>query len=216
MINEQEKKATISKMSDLEYAKNDVEMMRYRTNGLSHKLGLLGMAFSTIGMFICLNSMKPNNIQVLLIVLMNIVIILGGFLACEKAKSYSAKGSIALAVFGAICAARIFYVPIILIKQFDKYDSAYKIVSSDTATLAEKATARADMTAAAYYLDDTITAYYGGTYANAFLSHSGNVRAVFAIICFALAAAGFIAAGVLGVMRSKKLSTYLDSIKEKN
>ena len=204
MINEQEKKATISKMSDLEYAKNDVEMMRYRSNGLSHKLGLLGMAFSTIGMFICLNSLKPNNIQVLLIVLMNIVIILGGFLACEKSKSYSAKGSIALAVFGAICAARIFYVPIILMVQYNKYDSAFK------------AGDRIAMNDAAYYLDDTITSYYSGTYANAFLSHSGNVRAVLAIICFAIAAAAFIAAGVLGVMRSRKLSTYLDSIKEKN
>ncbi len=204
MINEQEKKATISKMSDLEYAKNDVEMMRYRSNGLSHKLGLLGMAFSTIGMFICLNSLKPNNIQVLLIVLMNIVIILGGFLACEKSKSYSAKGSIALSVFGAVCALRIFYVPIILIKQFNKYDAAYKAAD------------RIAMNEAANYLDDTITSYYNGTYANAFLSHSGNVRAVLAIICFALAAAGFIAAGVIGVMRSRKLSTYLDSIKEKN
>ena len=66
MINEQEKKATISKMSDLEYAKNDVEMMRYRANGLSNKLGLLGMAFSVLGMFICLNSFKPTDIQVLL------------------------------------------------------------------------------------------------------------------------------------------------------
>ena len=102
MINEQEKKANISKMSDLEYAKNDVEMMRYRANGLSNKLGLLGMAFSVLGMFICLNSFKPTDIQVLLIVMINIVILLGGFLACERAKAYSKNGSIALVVFGGV------------------------------------------------------------------------------------------------------------------
>ena len=216
MINEQEKKATISKMSDLEYAKNDVEMMRYRSNGLSNKLGLLGMAFSTLGMFICLNSLKPMNAQILLIVMVNIVILLGGFLACERAKAYSFKGSIALIVFGGICAARIFYVPIILMTQYNIYASNYEITQKEGVSAAELADAQAKMKDAGYYLEDTITSYFGGSYANAFLSHSGNVRGVFAIICFAIAAAAFIAGGVLGMMRSRKLSTYLDSIKAKD
>ena len=107
MINEQEKKATLNKMSDLEYQKNDTEMMRYRPNTLSHKLGLLGMGASILGAFICLNSMATQDIQVLLVILLNIVILLGGFLAAEKAKSYSKAGSIAQIVFGGICAARI-------------------------------------------------------------------------------------------------------------
>jgi len=206
MINEQEKKATISKMSDLEYAKNDVEMMRYRANGLSNKLGLLGMAFSVLGMFICLNSFKPTDIQVLLIVMINIVILLGGFLACERAKAYSKNGSIALVVFGGLCIARMFYVPIILITNYSIYQDCI---------------AKGDRTSETYKnafakLEETITAYDGSTYANAFLSHSGTVRGVFAMVLFALAGAAFIAAGVIGFMRSKKLTTYLDSIKAKD
>ncbi len=214
MINEQEKKATITKMSDLEYAKNDVEMMRYRVNGLSHKLGLLGMAFSTMGMFICLNSIKPTDAQTLLIVMINIVILLGGFLACERAKSYSQKGSIALGVFGVICALRIFYVPIILMKNYNEFVSNYNIIYNGAA--GDKVAANTAMKEAASHLEDTVTAYFGSNYANAFLSHSGNFRAVFAIIMFAAAAVSFIFAAVIGVKRSIKLSTYLDSIKAKD
>ena len=40
MINDIENKNSQKLMSDLEYAKNDTEMMRYRVNGLSYKLGL--------------------------------------------------------------------------------------------------------------------------------------------------------------------------------
>lgn len=209
MISEQEKRATLTKMSDLEYAKNDVEMMRYRANGLSHKLGLLAMAFSIFGAFVCLNSIKAGDVQVLLIIMINIVILLGGFLACERAKTYSYKGSIALAVFGGICIARMFYIPIVLFTNYATYSS---LVGKDNLTEAEQKA----LAGATAQLGETITYKDTGAQAVAFLPSSGTFRGVMAMVLFALAGAAFIAAGVIGIMRSRKLSTYLDSIKEKD
>ena len=206
MINEQEKRASLNKMSDLEYQKNDTEMMRYRPNGLSHKLGLLGMAASIFGAFICLNSMATDNIQVLLIIVINIVILLGGFLAAEKAKSYSKTGSIAQIVFGGVCVARMFYIPLVLIINYGIYEGC--IAKGDQASDTYKS-AKANLGA-------TITSVDQKLVANAFLPSSGIFRGVFAMVLFAIAGACFIAAGVIGYLRSQKLSKYLDSINAKD
>ena len=216
MISEQEKRATLNKMSDLEYQKNDTEMMRYRVNGLSHKLGLLGIAFATLASFFCLNSMNPNNINVLVMIGINIAILLLGFLFCENAKNYSARGCISLIVLGGVSAASMFYIPVILLANYSTYVSQYNIVKDTTKTAQEINAAKKVMESAKLNLGETITSYYEGNTAVSFLGHDGNVRAIFAMIFFAAGAALFIAAGVIGYLRSMKLSRYLDSIKEKN
>lgn len=205
MINEQENKNSLKGMSDLEYQKNDTEMMRYRVNGLSNKIGLCGMAFSLLGAFICLNSMMTASFQVILIILLNIVILLGGFLAAEKVKNYSKQGAIAQMVFGGICFARIFYIPLMLIIKYSEYCIAKE--NNDTNTikvLKEK------------YLGPTITSVDEGFTANAFLPSSGYFRGISAMVLFACAGVCFIIAGIIGYKRAKKLNTYLESIKEKN
>ena len=260
MINEQEKRNTLNKMSDLEYQKNDVEMMRYRSNGLSHKLGIFAMMFSLLGCFICLNSMKPSDIQVLIIIMINIVILLGGFLAAERAKTYSFKGSIALIVFGGICVGRMFYMPLGLITNYNAYvgmladQKTYTSISTKLNSGAELATteqealkklvdiateaakqAQTEVPADTVIVDDalktvaasiktmrgsvlgeTITYKDGSNVAIAFLPSDGNFRGISAMILFAIAAALFITAGVIGVLRARKLSNYLDSLKAKN
>ena len=205
MINEQKEKATLNKMSDLEYAKNDVEMMRYRANALSSKLGLGAMACSIFGAFICLNSFRPHDFQIFIIIMLNIVVLLGGFLACEKSQSYSKAGSIAQIVFGAICAVRIFYIPIVLIKNYKDYNDAVKAGQYNTAKYKN----------AVENLGATITAKNSSQFANAFLTPNGTVRGILAMILFAGAAGLFIAAGIIGYLRSQKLNKYLDSINEK-
>lgn len=214
MINEQENTSSLNKMSDLEYSKNDVEMMRYRVNGLSYKLGLCAMLCSIFGCFICLNSMNANDFNVIIVILLNVVILLGGFLICEQAKAYSFKGSVAQIVFGGICAARIFYIPLIIIIAYSKYSSASNTLktATDEATIAK---AKADMSSAANNLGATITAKDGSSVANAYLPSNGYVRAIMAIVLFAAAAALFISAGIIGVIRSKKLYAYLESINQK-
>lgn len=214
MISEQEKRTSFNKMSDLEYQKNDTEMMRYRVNGLSHKLGLGGLAFATLGSFICLNSMNPNNINVLVMIGINIAILLLGFLFCENVKNYSTKASISLLVLGGVSVASMFYIPIILLTNYSTYVAQIEIIGNKESTREAIAAAKKIKDAAAYNLGSTITAYYEENTAVAFLGHDGNVRAVLAMVFFAVAAAFFISSGVIGYLRATKLSRYLDSIKE--
>lgn len=215
MINEIENKNSQKNMSDLEYAKNDTEMMRYRVNGLSYKLGLFAMICSLLGAFICLNTYNPNNFQVILIIMLNIVILLGGFLAAEKVKNYSKAGAIGQIVFGGICFARIFYIPLIILINFSKYINAYNWLQDNPTVTDKDITGQytTAMSEASKYLGATITSYYTSSkQANAFLPANGYFRGVASIILFVCAGALFIAAGVIGYLRAKRLSTYLESI----
>ena len=111
MINEVENTNSLNQMSDLEHDKNQLEMMRYRENHLSYNIGIIGIFASLLACFISLNSTNPITAVVVIKVLLNIIILLGGFLCIEKAKAYSKQGSIGLIVFGGICFARIFWIP---------------------------------------------------------------------------------------------------------
>lgn len=196
MINNVENKASLNAMSDLEFGKNKVEMMRYRANGLSYKLGLGGLAFSVLAAFLSLNAFNPTNISVILKILLNIAILLIGFLACEKTKTYSKQGSISMVVIGAVCFARIFWIPLNLIIDYN----AWKAGKSNGDFLgAVIKNSKADE----------------GNKLIAYLPQDGNFRGIFAITCLVLAALLFIIAGITGYMRAKKLSTYLESLKEK-
>lgn len=212
MINNVENKASLNAMSDLEFGKNKVEMMRYRVNGLSYKLGLGGLAFSVLAAFLSLNAFDPNNISVIAKILLNIAILLVGFLCCEKAKTYSKQGSIAMVVLGGICFARIFWIPLQIIITFNAW---VNLTAPETA----------DKTSAEYIdyinkkkeyeniLGETIVRESGKTVN--WLPQDGNFRGGMAIACLVLAALLFITAGITGYIRAKKLATYLESLKEK-
>jgi hypothetical protein len=186
-------------MSDLEFGKNKVEMMRYRDNSLSYKLGMGGIACSVLACFFCLNSFAPTSITTLLAIMLNIVILLGGFLAVEKAKSYSLNGSIALIVFGGVCIARIFWIPVVyLIINYGAWVNAGRPNNSKYSEFIGKTITTDDVNQLTW------------------LGHDNGVfRAVLAIVALIAAAAFLIAAGYIGVVRSKKLSTYLNSINQK-
>ena len=207
MINEQENKTSLTKLSPEEYEKNQVEMSRYRVNGLTYRLALLGMATSLFACLVLLNSMAPN-IHSFIVVMINIVVLLGGFLAAEKAKSYSMGGSIALGVFGGVTVARMFYTPIILIWFFRQFMNNYQL--SDASALQKTKKAQE-------YVGPSITeSYYKHQQAYAYLYHNGYFRAIFIMILLGISAASFIVACVFGIMRSRKLTRYLDSIKQKD
>lgn len=197
MMNNVENKNDLNKMSDLEFGKNKVEMMRYRTNSLSYKLGFGGLALSILAGFFCLNGFNPTNFNTFIAIMLNIIILLAGFLSIEKAKSYSLQGSIALIVIGAVCGARIFWIPLQLILEYNKWVSAGK--PTDTKPYP--------------YLGATI--YSKNTDQLVYLPQSGTFRGIIAIVCLVFAAALFIFAGYIGVVRSKKLTTYLNSINQK-
>jgi hypothetical protein len=200
MINEMENKPSLNEMSDLEFDKNKLEMMRYRANGLSYMLGFGGIAFSVLAAFISLNSFNPNSVLVIVKILLNVFILLFGFLCCEKAKAYSKNGSLVLIGLGGICAARIFWVPLQLIIYFNKFKAA--LDAGEKTADYEK------------YIGKTITGYYKGDNTVRWLTANGNFRGIVAILFLALAATCFIIAGLIGVKRSVKLSGYMNSIKE--
>ena len=76
MINELEKKSSFNAMSDLEITKNSIEMLRYRNNRLAYALGLSGVALSLLAAFVCMNSMNPENFQVIFKIILNVFILL--------------------------------------------------------------------------------------------------------------------------------------------
>ncbi|MBQ9899573.1 MAG: hypothetical protein IJM36_00425 [Acholeplasmatales bacterium] len=230
MMNNVENKNDLNKMSDLEFGKNKVEMMRYRENSLSYKLGMAGIGASVLACFFCLNAFNPINFATLIAIMLNIVILLGGFLCIEKSKSYSFGGSVALIVFGGVCIGRIFWIPVFyLLAHYNpwKSDSAALKVATKALETASKEENAADIDkytkevanltskveAHEKFLGKTITSnnYNKLTY----LPTDGNVRAILAIVALVVAAAFFIAAGYIGVVRSRKLSTYLNSINQK-
>lgn len=212
MLNDIENKTSLNGMSDLEFNKNKVEMTRYRANGLSYKLGFLAIVFSVLAAFMSLNSFQPNSVAVIGKIMLNIVILLGGFLFCEQAKNYSAKSSIGLIVMGGICIGRIFWIPLMLITKYNELVSAHKALNApgaDTAEIQEKIDKLSES------LGTTITSEYTGGFAVSWLPHSGTFRGIVAIVFLICAATAFIAAGVIGFQRSRRLSTYLESINVK-
>lgn len=200
MINEMENKPSLNEMSDLEFDKNKLEMMRYRANGLSYMLGFIGIAFSVLAAFVSLNSFNPNSVLVIVKILLNVFILLFGFLCCEKSKAYSKNGSLVLIGLGGICIARIFWVPLQLIINYNKFMSALDKGES-TAKYEE-------------VLGKTITGFYKGDNTVRWLTANGNFRGIITIVFLALAAVSFIFAGIIGAKRSVKLAGYLDSIKQ--
>jgi len=196
MINEMEKNKTMSKMSDLEFDKNSVEMMRYRNNKLAYSLGLGGIVFSVLASFIVLNSMLPGNFQVILCIFLNIFILLSGFLACERTKTYSRKASIFLGALGVIDFVQIFWLPLTILITYNEYMSL----------------PQADQT---NYASDNVAVVISEGSANNvhWLPTSGNFRGIVAIIFLVAAAALFIGGAVIGVIKSNKLNNYLNSLK---
>lgn len=93
---------------------NKGEMLRYQNNKQSYWFGMLAVVFSLIYIFVLLNRFKGSgfNIGIFVVILGNIFLFLGGFLCCEKMKTYDIKWGYVAIVFGAICFVRTFVYPI--------------------------------------------------------------------------------------------------------
>lgn len=179
------------------------EMLHYRGNGLSYKLGFLGIACSVLGAFICLNSFQPNMLGFLKI-LMNIGILLFGFMCCERVKSYSKQASITLCAIGGVCILRIFWVPMNLMIWYNQYMSARSVLTNAESTEEQIASAQSTISKAKEYLGATITSFYEGKGDVNWLTPNGNIRGVIAIVFLSCAAAAFISAGVIGLIQHRR------------
>lgn len=199
----------------------ELEKMRYNNNSLSYKLGYAGIICSVIACFLALNSFGPSDFSTVVKVLMNIVILLVGFLATEKVKVYTKNYSYVMYVIGGVCFARIFWVPLQLFIYYNKFvnmlDGTDAGFSNAKAAYSNKLGATVIGDWVKEVTDEAgniITpAHRVGT---GYLTMNGNIRAVIILIFLLLASASFIASGVINYIRSTKLNNYLSSIGEKH
>ncbi len=184
-----------------------LEKMRYQNNSFSYTFGFLGLILSLLAAFIGLNSLRPQAMTIFKI-LYNIAILLIAFLAMEKAKSYNRTFSIVLIVLGAICLIRIAYGPITLIKYGAIQESIRNGSYSGNLTLND----------CANYLDRICQIQLqptSGTYewvSNGWLFHSPIARGITMLVLLLLSGGSFIAAGVVGYIKSTHLAKYLESL----
>ena len=171
------------------YDANNIEgqMLRYRTNSLSYKLGMGAILCSVLAAFISLNSLVWNA-SVIIKILGNIIILLFGFLSVEKVKSYSKEYSYVLCGIGAVCFARIFWGPLQLMIWYGQYKN-----NPDNPEISK-------------HLGPTVIGDYK---TQAYLTQDGNIRAIIAIVLLAITTVLFVSAGIIGLIRAKKYAAYM-------
>ena len=179
-----------------------LEKMRYQNNSFSYMFGFLGLIFSLLAAFIGLNSITPQGYTIFKI-LYNIEILLVAFLSMEKAKAYNKTFSIVLIILGAICLIRIAYGPVILIKYGSIQNSIINGTYSGTETLET----------CAQYLDKICRLNVDNEWvSNGWLFHSPVARGITMLVLLLLSGGSFIAAGVVGYIKSSHLAKYLESL----
>ncbi len=191
-----------------------LEKMRYNNNSLAYLLGMLAILFSVLACFIGLNSLQPSSALTVFIVLLNIAILLFGFLSAEKVKTYTKKYTYFMYALGGACIARIFIYPLMLIVNYQKFLSV--VFSGGN----ENVPQNYELAKAQYsdILGVTIIgnlAEENGVYKivdSGYLWSNGTFRGVLLIVLLGLAATCFIAAGFINYRKEKQLSSYLQSI----
>lgn len=177
-----------------------LEELHYNNNGLSQKLGYLGIIFLVLNLLITLNTVQATFIVSFIYVLINIAIFLVGFLACEKVKVYKKEYAITLFIIGVISFVMIFLLPLQTMIQYGRYVDA---VNAGDSALIESIRQN--------YLGAALTDSSG--VAN-MLTQSGYVRSVIMIVLLGVSTACFVVAGIVGYFKSIKLNNYLASIKK--
>ncbi len=216
--------AIIASMSEADYATMQLEKMRYFDNKTSHTLGYVGIGTSLLAMFFALNTMSPayflGGPGTVLAILMNIFILLTGFLTVEKVKAYSIGYSKYMIGLGAVSVLRIFWYPLTTMKLYNEMISQIK--SGDYATYGD-VVKNFNGKLGASILNGTPLDANGNNCSNnladfdhiataGFFSANGNIRGIVMIILLIISAASFIAGGIIGYKKSTKLKNYLDSL----
>jgi hypothetical protein len=227
----------ISSMSEAEYAEMQDEKMRYFDNKLSHGLGYAGILSSLIAMFIALNTIDPKyylgGAGVVIAILMNIWILLTGFLTVEKVKTYSKGYSFYMFGLGLFAIVRMFWYPFSTIRLYNQMMGQLRDTAAwDTATYGPKydyiieqfkyklgksiingtpVDAKGNKIDKSQLADSTTQLDHIAT--AGFLTANGNIRGIIMIFFLGVAAACFIVGGVTGYMKSVRLRKYLESHK---
>lgn len=173
------------------------EKLRYQKNTLAYFLGFGGIIFSIVAAFIELNTMKPNYLTMIYI-LLNIVVLLFGFLSCENLKQYQRRYSYVMFGFAVLEILRIFWYPLLFIRKWSHYK---KMISNG------------DESANAYVQKYFSPQVYTTSPDNrGYMGTNGTLRGIVCIILIIISAVFFAFSGYVGYIKSKQLEKYLESI----
>ena len=204
--------ASIDELSELH-----LEKMRYNNNSLSYILGLLGIVLSIAACFIGLNSLNPNGFHTILKVLLNILVLLIGFLASEKVKVYNMKFTYVMYTLAGVSLARIFWYPLSLIVNYSKYIKLLDI-NGDPAKLAERF-GNAGKSEAGQMLGSTLIGKLSedktSIVKTGYMTMDGRVRGIILMVILGAACACFLISGIINHIKSTKLHNYLERINQK-
>jgi hypothetical protein len=216
--------AIISSMSEADYANMQLEKMRYFDNKTSHTLGYIGIVASLLAMFFALNTISPayflGGVGTVLAILMNIFILLTGFLTVEKVKTYSIGYSKYMIGLGVVSVLRIFWYPL---STMILYNNLISDIKSGNYSKFSEATYKFNNKLGASILEGTPVDKNGVNCSTnlqdfdhiataGFFSANGNIRGIVMIVLLVISAACFIAGGIIGYIKATKLKKYLASL----
>lgn len=185
----------------------ELQEMRYNNNKLSYLCGMLGILFSLVASIIILNSAAYSWAS-LFFILITIGMVLVGFLASEKTKTYKINYSYVMLALGIICIILIFWYPLSLIINYQNLVEAREqlAITPDDAHWKE-------------VLNNSINnlgiAVTGDANTQAMLPQSGTLRGIISIVLLLIAAASYIYGAFNAYIKSKRLNQYLESLNDK-
>ena len=204
-----------------------LEKMRYNNNSLSYILGLLGIVFSIAACFISLNSINPFGFKTVIKVILNILVLLIGFLASEKVKVYQIKFSYVMYVLGAIAIIRMLWYPLSLLVSYNKFvglfeyldgyltESSYnEAVSNSSNVLGATIIGSFNKIASIEVAKDQFV-IVGERIGTGYLTMNGYIRAVILFVLLGCCSGCFILSGFINQIKSTKLTNYLVKINAK-
>ena len=191
-----------------------LEKMRYNNNSLSYILGLLGIVFSVAACFIALNSLNPIGFKTVLKVVLNIFVLLIGFLTAEKVKVYQKKFSYVSFALGGIAILRMFWYPLTLMV---KYNGFVKMLNAVDGKISQENFDNARHKFGEFLGVTVMGALKDGEIVKTgYFTTNGYIRAIVLFVLLGCCAACFIFAGLINYVKSTKLTNYLARQNVKN
>ena len=180
------------------YSKEEIktDIMRYKTNGISFWLCMLAIVFN-VAMFLIIYTTKSctSDFELGIDLLVNVIFLLAAFLTAEKTKAYNKNAGFFAIGLGAVEIVRIFWIPF-------KYHNLWLAWSEETKLITETLTAQGKTP------EEIATSL-------PMLSGLNNGQFTWCIILLVAACLSLVAAGVVAIIKSNKLSAHLAKLEEK-
>lgn len=185
-----------------------LQEMRYNNNKTSYACGFVGILFSLIAAIVILNS-APYSWSSLIFILLTVAMVLVGFLASEKVKTYKINYSYVMFALAILCVVLVFWYPLSLIVNYQNLLEARNNLTIDP-------TNQHWLEVEANALKNLGIPIIGDGETQAMLPQSGTFRGITSIVLLLIAAVAYAYGAFNAYVKSNKLNKYLESINEKH